>query len=701
SIIELARLWMGNHYGRVAWVPLIAVVAGIMAGMSLWFATAGGDAPEQHLETYSRFPDSQRPFMLTSWTIPRPIGFLGFCFSLMTIGWWTASRVKTRSTAADVGAGISVGLLTGFVILISCFASLSTFAGQSGYIKDVRFLGQLLESISPSDSTFVDGSQPKTNEVLNRIEITYPGLNAADATEASRLLSNKIVGDLVIKTISSLWLATLISVIGCGVNGLLQTIVAGNLLRAMPMWKARIAYICFGTGLVTLFFPWWCESSIQLSNGGYGYIIDYRLPLICAAISIGTICLALWRFPLWAQVPAALGSIVFFLLFLRFSFLAPSPPAVANARLQIAECQRAVKIHGTRSKFAPYLASAHLFYANALQAGNWEERSRQQLDIAYDVVRPDAAKFFDPDATAQVRQEIVIAAAGAALRQSEMQQAIAWARCIDVSVASQDGDDKVTNQQLTTAALLALVPDGEDQMIDFIGEINSDDRSSLFNAFRKLDVARKQRERSLDIPRAECIAWAKSLSRKLKFTSDNPQPINDPQTIESIVRWMHARVRWRVYGPFPSQDAKASIGLSQKNPIEDALLGDAEDQRPRATYTTTVHTKDRVNLLKLLGQEDNQFAYATTTLDVDQERDLILLVRSDDSIRVWIDGRQVHQFAGERGVWMQLDRVPVHLTAGEHRIVVQVGQTKQDWGFMIDAVTTQWKPLSIWPEDPR
>jgi hypothetical protein len=75
------------------------------------------------------------------------------------------------------------------------------------------------------------------------------------------------------------------------------------------------------------------------------------------------------------------------------------------------------------------------------------------------------------------------------------------------------------------------------------------------------------------------------------------------------------------------------------------------------------------------------YAYAATTAD--QPGPAALAVGSDDGIRIWVNGRLVHDHAIRRGVHPDQDLVPVTLAAGENRILVKVEQGTGGWGVCL------------------
>ncbi|HJT33531.1 MAG TPA: PVC-type heme-binding CxxCH protein [Pirellulales bacterium] len=64
--------------------------------------------------------------------------------------------------------------------------------------------------------------------------------------------------------------------------------------------------------------------------------------------------------------------------------------------------------------------------------------------------------------------------------------------------------------------------------------------------------------------------------------------------------------------------------------------------------------------------------YFLVFADSDADQDAQLLLGSDDSCNVWVNGEQVHKYRGDRAVGQADDRVSVHLRGGRNTIVIKV-----------------------------
>ena len=75
-----------------------------------------------------------------------------------------------------------------------------------------------------------------------------------------------------------------------------------------------------------------------------------------------------------------------------------------------------------------------------------------------------------------------------------------------------------------------------------------------------------------------------------------------------------------------------------------------------------------------------------------------MLIGSDDTLTVWLNGKTVYDFRGNRSYGPATDRVDVALVEGANRIVVKCGNINGEWKFSV-AVTPPpevYRPITDW-----
>ncbi|MHC4495994.1 MAG: glycoside hydrolase family 38 N-terminal domain-containing protein, partial [Planctomycetota bacterium] len=76
-------------------------------------------------------------------------------------------------------------------------------------------------------------------------------------------------------------------------------------------------------------------------------------------------------------------------------------------------------------------------------------------------------------------------------------------------------------------------------------------------------------------------------------------------------------------------------------------------------------------------------AYAFCQLFSDRDREVLLRVRSNDGIRIWLNQTRIHDNHVARGLEQEEDRVHVSLKKGENRLLAKVDQIGGGWGLSI------------------
>jgi hypothetical protein len=74
-------------------------------------------------------------------------------------------------------------------------------------------------------------------------------------------------------------------------------------------------------------------------------------------------------------------------------------------------------------------------------------------------------------------------------------------------------------------------------------------------------------------------------------------------------------------------------------------------------------------------------AYAWAQINMAEETQGILGIGSDDSVKVWLNGKLVHKNLVTRGVIPDNDRVPVTFKKGKNQLVLKILNTGGPWGF--------------------
>ncbi len=139
---------------------------------------------------------------------------------------------------------------------------------------------------------------------------------------------------------------------------------------------------------------------------------------------------------------------------------------------------------------------------------------------------------------------------------------------------------------------------------------------------------------------------------------------------------------WWVAGPYPEELQRGSP--PERNPHPSRAVLD-EEGKPRAWRTLPVEPEGRVELGLLFGGAEHISAYALNYVYSPDERAVTLNVGSDDTVRVWLNGQLVHEYAAGREAAPRQEAVHVTLKAGRNVLLVKVGNGIVEHRFYLSA----------------
>ncbi len=90
---------------------------------------------------------------------------------------------------------------------------------------------------------------------------------------------------------------------------------------------------------------------------------------------------------------------------------------------------------------------------------------------------------------------------------------------------------------------------------------------------------------------------------------------------------------------------------------------------------------DIIDLDGIFGGKDFVYAYALAEIKASQPTKVMLAVGSDDGVKVWHNGKLVHENWTPRGIEKDNDLVPLELKKGSNQILLKVQDMRGGWGF--------------------
>ena len=96
-------------------------------------------------------------------------------------------------------------------------------------------------------------------------------------------------------------------------------------------------------------------------------------------------------------------------------------------------------------------------------------------------------------------------------------------------------------------------------------------------------------------------------------------------------------------------------------------------------------------------EESAGVAYAFCRLDADDDQPVVLKIRSNDGVRVWLNDKLIHDQHVGRTIEQAEDIVATQLQQGPNRLLVKVGQSGGDWGLQLRVVAPDGQPARTVP----
>jgi len=154
---------------------------------------------------------------------------------------------------------------------------------------------------------------------------------------------------------------------------------------------------------------------------------------------------------------------------------------------------------------------------------------------------------------------------------------------------------------------------------------------------------------------------------------------------------------WWIAGPFESPGgALFSAVLSpERGPVDLGLAVVHGDETRRWKRHHEGDPFGVVTLDDALASRGEIGAYLWSEITLEADVDAILRIGSDDQVVCFVDGKQVHSFAGERSVSPDQDSVPVRLAAGVHTVLLKVLNAGGGWGACLRITDRDGKPLAF------
>ena len=138
---------------------------------------------------------------------------------------------------------------------------------------------------------------------------------------------------------------------------------------------------------------------------------------------------------------------------------------------------------------------------------------------------------------------------------------------------------------------------------------------------------------------------------------------------------------WRVLGAFPI-DSPPPFPVVK--PLDaSAKFTDRKGQPAAWKPSAPVDGQGTIDLGQLYGRDDRLAAFGSCEIISPAARQARMLIGSDDTLTVWLNGKTVYDFRDSRSYGAATDQVVVALAAGTNRLLVKCGNNNGEWKFSV------------------
>ena len=141
---------------------------------------------------------------------------------------------------------------------------------------------------------------------------------------------------------------------------------------------------------------------------------------------------------------------------------------------------------------------------------------------------------------------------------------------------------------------------------------------------------------------------------------------------------------WYLIGPFDAPDMNHLTTVyppEQETRLNRSYQG--KGGMPVAWKQVKAPASGYVALSQLVQPNEQAIAYGLTYLYSPEDREAVLLLGSDDGVRLWVNDNLVHTNPSYRGAYPDQDRVKVRLQAGWNKVLIKVLQGAGGWGYYL------------------
>lgn len=142
--------------------------------------------------------------------------------------------------------------------------------------------------------------------------------------------------------------------------------------------------------------------------------------------------------------------------------------------------------------------------------------------------------------------------------------------------------------------------------------------------------------------------------------------------------------KYMVLGPFPKTDANPHVlSVSADTPLDLNTTYKAVDDKTIRWREAETRSSGMLDLRSNIGQNTGVFGYAVTYVYAPKAMGTALLLGSDETVTVWLNGAEIHRKRVYRRITRDADVVPCKLKAGWNEVLCSVEQNSWTWALYL------------------
>ena len=140
--------------------------------------------------------------------------------------------------------------------------------------------------------------------------------------------------------------------------------------------------------------------------------------------------------------------------------------------------------------------------------------------------------------------------------------------------------------------------------------------------------------------------------------------------------------RYMILGPFPKADATPPLP-STENPLNLNRTYTGTNGQTIQWSEASTKPSGMLDFRANIGMNTGVVGYAVTYVYAPKAFDTVLLLGSDETTKVWLNGTEIHQKRTYRRITPDADKIPCQLKAGWNEVVCSVEQNSWTWALYL------------------